>query len=271
MTGMTTIQGRTVSRSLRALLHAALFACALSAAAASPAHAADAPTRDDAATERLRITDPYIELHTGPGRGYPVFFVAPRDEWIEIELRHTDWYKVRTANGKLGWVHRRQLASTLTQAGGSKTFRDIALDDYLKRRLELGASWGQFDSEPMLKVWTSYRLSESLNLEGTLGQVQGVFSGSDFWHINLQVEPWSDRRLSPFLGIGFGQFKNFPNASLVDADTTDAKLANGTVGLRWHFSERFVVRADYTLYTAFVSDVRSREFRAATVGLSFFF
>ena len=46
---------------------------------------------------------------TGPGRGYPVFFVAARDEWVEIELRHTDWYKVRTAGGKLGWVHRSQL------------------------------------------------------------------------------------------------------------------------------------------------------------------
>jgi hypothetical protein len=39
-----------------------------------------------------------------PGRGYPVFFVAGRDEWIAIELRHTDWYKVRTDGGKVGWV-----------------------------------------------------------------------------------------------------------------------------------------------------------------------
>jgi hypothetical protein len=32
-----------------------------------------------------------------------------------------------------------------------------------------------------------------------------------------------------------------------------------------------VLRGDYTLYTAFVSDSRSLEFRALTGGISFFF
>ena len=44
-----------------------------------------------------------------------------------------------------------------------------------------------------------------------------MFSGTDFWHINLIAEPWSDQRLSPFFGIGFGKFKNIPNPSLVGA------------------------------------------------------
>jgi len=98
--------------------------------------------------ERLIVTDPYIELRTGPGRGYPIFHVAARDEKIEILLRHTDWYKVRTEKGKEGWVNRLQLQTTLTEAGGVKTFREIALDDYLQRKLELGAAWGRFKSEP---------------------------------------------------------------------------------------------------------------------------
>ena len=60
--------------------------------------------------ERVQVTDPFIELHTFPGRGYPVFYVAARGEWISIELRHTDWYKVRTATGKVGWVTARAAA-----------------------------------------------------------------------------------------------------------------------------------------------------------------
>lgn len=222
-------------------------------------------------TERLQITDPYIELHTGPGRGFPVFFVAPRAQWITVEMRHTDWFKVRTDDGKVGWVSREQLATTLTASGASKSFRDVLLDDYLSRRVQLGAAWGQFKSEPMLKLWTSYRLSETLSLEGTLGQVQGVFSGTDFWHIDLMSEPWSDRRISPFFSVGLGKFKNFPNLSLVGAQTTDAKLANASVGLRYYLSDRFVLRADYTIYTAFVADTHSTEYRAFTAGLSFFF
>jgi len=222
-------------------------------------------------TERLIVTDPYIELRTGPGRGYPIFFVAARDERIQILLRHTDWYKVRTEKGKEGWVNRLQLENTLTEAGSKKTFRDIALDDYLQRKLELGAAYGQFKSEPMLKIWTAYRLSDTLSVEGTIGQVQGVFSGTDFWHLNLNVEPWSDRRLSPFFGIGFGRFRNIPNSSLVSAITTNANLANGSIGMRFYITDRFVARADYTIYTAYIADTRSGEYRAVTAGLAFFF
>jgi hypothetical protein len=223
------------------------------------------------AAERVQVTDPYIELHTGPGRGYPVFFVAARAEWVDILLRHTDWFKVRTSGGKLGWVHRRQLENTLTEAGGQKTFRDVLLDDYLARRLELGASWGRFKAEPMLKAWTAYRFSEALSLEGTLGQVQGVFSGSDFWHLNLNVEPWSAQRLSPFFGVGLGKFKNVPSQSLVGAVNTNAKMADASIGLRYHLSDRFVLRTDCSFYTAFLGDSRTSEYRAYTLGISFFF
>jgi hypothetical protein len=253
-------------RTLRRLLWrlARTAAALLLAAAALTA----APAR---AAERVQVADPYLEMRTGPGRGYPIFHVAAREEWVEILLRHTDWFKVRTASGKEGWVHRTQLETTLTEAGGRKTFRDILLDDYLQRRVELGAGWGRFKAEPMLKIWTAYRFSDALTVEATIGQVQGVFSGTDFWHFGLNAEPWSDRRLSPFFGIGVGRFKNIPNASLVGALPTNANLGQASLGLRYHLSDRFVARVDYSFYTAFVSDARSIEYRAVTAGLSFFF
>ncbi len=221
--------------------------------------------------ERVQVTDPFIELHTFPGRGYPVFFVAARGEWIAIELRHTDWYKVRTSGGKEGWVRREQLQTTLAESGLQQAFPEVAFNDYLSRRVELGAGYGRFHGEPLIKFWLSYRLSDTLSIESTLGQVQGVFSGSSLWHVNLQAEPWSDQRFSPFAGIGIGRFKNVPNQSLVSFQTTDARLADAIVGARWHLTDRFMIRADYAIYTAFVSDQRSTEYRAATAGISFFF
>jgi len=254
----------SLTRKSAAALWAA-FALAL-AFGGTTAHAQSAPT-----TESVQVADPYLEMHTGPGRGYPVFHVAARGESVTIELRYTDWYRVRTESDKTGWVHRRQLEATLTAAGVTKTFRDTALDDYLVRRVQLGAAVGRFKGEPMLKAWGSYRLSDALSVEGTIGQVQGAFSGTDFWHLNLLAEPWSDQRLSPFFGIGLGKFKNIPNLSLIGAQTTNANLANMTIGARWYLTERFVLRADYALYTAFVSDQRSLEYRAVSAGLSFFF
>lgn len=221
--------------------------------------------------ELLQVTDPYLELHTGAGRGYPVFFTVARGEWIDILLRHTDWYKVRTAQGKEGWVHRSQLATTLTEHGGAKTFRDIVLDDYLARRFEVGAGYGRFHHEPLVRFWGTWRFSDTLSVEATYGQVQGAFSGTDLWHVNLQVEPWSDQRFSPFFGVGFGHFRNVPNLSLVQDATTNARLADANLGARWHVGDRFVVRIDYSLYTALLSDQKSTQYHAASLGLGVFF
>jgi hypothetical protein len=223
------------------------------------------------AAEKVQVTDPFIELRTGPGRGYPVFHVAGRGEWIEIELRHTDWFQVRTSNGKLGWVHRRQLETTLTQIGTQTRFGDVGLDDYLRRRLELGAGWGHFKSDPMLKVWLSYNFTDTLAIEATGGQVQGTFSGTDLWHVNLLVQPWSDWRLAPYFGVGLGKMNNIPNASLVAATTSNARIADATVGLQLHLAARFVARLDYTQYLAYIADNRTDQYRAWTIGLGFFF
>ncbi len=224
-----------------------------------------------AAGEKVEVTDPYIELHTGPGRGYPIFYVAGRHEWVEIKLRHTDWFLVRTEGGKEGWVTRQQIEGTLTQIGTKTTFRDIFVDQYLRRRLEFGAAWGHFKSEPMLKVWMGYHFADTWTVEATGGQVQGVFSGTDLWHVNLLAEPWSDWRLAPYLGIGLGRLINIPNASLVGAITSNANLADATVGLRYRFGDRFIARLDYTQYLAYIADNRTDQYRAVTIGLGFFF
>ena len=223
------------------------------------------------AAEQVQVTDPYIELRTGPGRGYPIFYVAERNEWIEIKLRHTDWFLVRTAKGKEGWVKRDQLETTLTQIGTKTSFRDVLLDDYLRRRLEFGSAYGHFKSEPMLKVWMSYKFADTLAIEATGGQVQGAFSGTNLWHVNLMAQPWPNWRLAPFFGLGFGKLDNIPNASLVGAINSDDKLADATIGMRFHLTDRFIARLDYTQYVAYIADNRTDQYRAITIGLGFFF
>ena len=74
----------------------------------------------------VTIADPYIELHTGPGGGYPIFFVAERGEQIALLMRRTEWFKVRVARGQEGWVHFEQLTTTghpqtVTDADGGRS------------------------------------------------------------------------------------------------------------------------------------------------------
>ncbi len=240
--------------------------------AVAPAHAQDdAAARDDQDSARVRVTAPYIELHTGPGRGYPVFFVAGRDEWVQLRLRRTDWYLVRTAGGKEGWVSREQMAGTLGADGAPLDLGAVGFADFMRRRFEFGAGTGQFQSQPMFKVWGTYNLTDQLAAEATYGQVQGVFSGTDLWHVNLITQPFSDRRLSPFFGIGVGKLSNVPQSPLVGASSTHAMIADAAFGVRLHLGQRFVARAEVTPYLALLADNRSVQYTAYTMGLSFFF
>jgi len=90
-------------------------------------------------------------------------------------------------------------------------------------------------------------------VEGRSARCRACIRGTDYWHVNVTSEPWSDRRWSPSFGVGLGRFRNIPNTSLVGATTTDANLANAAIGLRVYFSRRFVARLDYTIYTAFLA------------------
>ena len=59
------------------------------------------------------VSDPYIELRTGPGRGYPIFYVAGQGDEITLLKRRTDWFKVRPPRAKEGWVHIEEMQHTL--------------------------------------------------------------------------------------------------------------------------------------------------------------
>ena len=238
---------------------------ALLLALSTPLHAADDPL------PTLALSDPFVDLYTGPGRGYPVFHVAARGEQVQLLLAHTQWVKLRTASGKEGWARRDQLQGTLTAAGQGPGWLERWSDQTLHDRLAFGAAWGRFQSQPMLRLGARWRAGQAIGIEAAVGQVQGLYSGTDFWQLDATVDPMNDLSLSPYLAVGVGRFRNVPNASLVEPATTNANLAHAGIGVRWKFGTRYVLHADWSIYTALLSEQRSREYRALTLGLSFFF
>ena len=225
----------------------------------------------DQTYQRVQVVDPYIELRTGPGRGFPIFYVGERGEWLELLLRKTDWFKVRLEQGKEGWVNRTQLEGTLTEAGVKKTFRDVLMDDYFSRRVEFGIATGTIEGDTLLGFRLGYKFSDALSAELSYLQVQGVFAGSTLYHVNLQSQPYPQWRLAPFFTIGVGKFNNIPKTTLVSAIATDSVAANAGFGLRYYITRRFMARADLTDYIVFIGDNRTDSYKAFSAGFSFFF
>lgn len=227
--------------------------------------------RADEAADMVLVADPYLELRTGPGRSYPIFYVAERGEWIEILKRHTDWFKVRTSRDKQGWVTRGQMENTLTDAGARKTFRDVLLYDYLQRRMEFGFSVGRFDNDPMITARLGYRMHDNFLAELAFSQIAGDFSSTTLIYGAIVSQPFPEWRASPFFTIGMGRFKNTPKATLVSAIETEADLANAGLGMRYYLTRRFILRADYKQHIALISHDRTDSYQEWSMGISFFF
>jgi hypothetical protein len=108
-------------------------------------------------------------------------------------------------------------------------------DLHLRDKLEFGAAWGRFQSQPMLRLGGRLRLSDGIAVEAAIGQVQGLYSGTDFWQVDATVEPMSDLALSPVLALGVGRFSNLPNASLVEQAPPTPTWRTPAWALRWRF------------------------------------
>jgi hypothetical protein len=230
-----------------------------------------APALADDQYEHVKVVDPYLELHTGPGRGYPITQVVERGDWVEILQRRTDWFKVRTSQGKLGWASRAQMESTLTEIGVQMSFRDVLLEDYLRRRFEVGFAGGDFDGDPIMLARAGYRLNDFFTVELTVGQTVGSFSSSTLLSASLLAEPFQESRYSPFFSLGLGKFRNVPKATLVGGTETQSNMANAGLGLNIYLTRSFVLRGDYIRHVVFVDVDRTNEYNELSLGISLFF
>ena len=221
--------------------------------------------------QQVQIVDPYLEVHTGAGRGFPVFFVVERGESVTILKRKTDWFKVRTPAGIEGWVSRNQLENTLTDAGIGRTFRDILVEDYLARRLEIGFAGGTFENDPLVLVRVGVRLTPNLLAEISGGQTTGDFSSSTLYHVNILSEPFADKRIAPYFTLGAGRFRNIPNTTLVGAQDVSSFSTNAGLGIRTYLTRSFIFRVDFKTHLIQVGDNRTDTYREWSAGFSSFF
>ena len=217
------------------------------------------------------VAEPYLELHTGPGRGYPVFHVVDRGDEIEVIKRRTDWFKVRTARGKEGWVKRADMQLTLTAAGEPAQFANAGFDDFSQRRWEGGVLAGDFEGGDLISVYVSYAMTQNLAIELSASQMFGDFSDAVIGTVNLVAQPFPEWRLSPFLSLGTGLIYTDPNVTLIDESDRTEQISSVGVGVRWYLTRRFLLRAEYKNHVIFQNKDDNQEINEWKAGFAFFF
>jgi hypothetical protein len=220
----------------------------------------------------VKVSDPYIEMHTGPGRGYPIFYVVGRGDWVELQFRHADWYKVLTDDGKEGWVDAASLSMTLNPSGARVDIRDPNEEDFVVRDWEYGAVIGQLEGLAVMSFYGGYHFTENISNEIILSQASNSTSSKLlFSPLNLIHEPFPEWHVSPFFTLGTGWIQTRPKSTLAGtADRTD-QYADYGFGFRMHLTKRFLLRVERKEYTVFTSRNDNEDLSEWKVGFGFFF
>ena len=259
----TTTTPSTLQRTKSALA-ACLCAIVLLISPAGPAEAADD-------YRSVAVADPYLEMHTGPGRGYPIFHVVDRGETVDIIKQRTDWFLVRTAKGKEGWVDRAQMELTLQSDGEQFSLRRATIEDFTNAKWETGILAGDFGGANIISLYGSYSLNPNVSVELWGSQILGNYSNGWMASANIVHETFPEWRVSPFFTLGAGYIRTEPKSTIVLPEDRDDQIGHVGAGFRVYVTRRFLVRAEYKSYVVFTSRDENEEIEEWKAGFAFFF
>lgn len=226
-----------------------------------------------ARAEGLEVTvaDPFLELRTGPGRGFPIVHVVERGENVEVLKRRTDWFQVRDADGRGGWAHRRQMTETLAPTGEPLAIEDPAREDFGAHRREVGLLLGDYGGANVVTVYGAWAFNEHLAAELAASHVLGNFSDGQIATLGVTHVPRPDWRIQPFLSIGTGAIRIKPKGTLVQTPERTDQVAYAGVGVRAYLARRFILRGEFKEYVVFTDRDENEEDIEWKIGFAFFF
>ena len=175
--------------------HLFVLLVALAGAMVSP------PSHAKRTTETVVVQDAFIDLRTGPGRGFPIAYSVERSATIALLRQRTDWIKVRTDGGREGWVHRSQLERTLTQDGAEVRVAGPTPEARTEHRWEASLLTGDFGGANLLGVRAAYALAPGLVVRADVSQLLGDYSDGWLGAIGIAHVFAPHWRVSPVVGV----------------------------------------------------------------------
>lgn len=249
-----------------AVRHVIFFCCMLVALLALLVTAAHA-----AAPEKVTVVDPFVELHSGAGRGYPVLEIVEQGSEVEVLESRTTWYRLRTRRGTEGWASRVQMLRTLTPAGEAFHEDETTAEDFIDHRYEIGALLGDFDGSALMGLYGAWRFTPNLATELAAGQAIGRSADSLLIDVSLAGHPFPAMKYSPYAAIGTGLVQTRPSSILVGANRREDQSLSVALGVEGWVLRAFVLRLEYRQYLLLTSREEHEKLDTWKAGLAVFF
>lgn len=221
--------------------------------------------------QAVKVAEPFIEFHTGPGRGYPVFHIVEKGQSLFLIKKKTQWFKVRSAKGHEGWVHEDTMQKTLSGDEQQFDAGNYQLQDFTKREWETGVLGGDFGGATSLSIYTGWNFTQNLSAELSVSQALGNVADIRFANISLVHQAFPEWRVSPFVKLGGGVIQTRPFTTLIQTQDRTDEIVNVGLGVKAYVSRQFFIRVEYTSYTILTSRNDNDEVEEWKLGFSVFF
>lgn len=225
--------------------------------------------------EQVIVADPYIDVHTGHGDGYPIFHVIERGESIEIIMRHTSWFKIKNKDGIVGWVSLEQMSMTLAPDSGEQIeLKTFTHENYVERRWELGLLGGRFSRAESLTMYGAYLFNKGLASEFSYTQILGEISSSDVYKLGIAMQPFPELKYSPYVTLGVGVIETTPKSTLVQPKDSSNQLSSFGLGVRTYLSKRIILRIEYSndvIFSSSSNNDSNEDIKEWKAGFAIFF
>jgi opacity protein-like surface antigen len=240
-----------------------LAAAVLALLAAVPASARD--------YLQLFVAQPYLELHTGPGRGYPVAQVVARGEAVDVLMRRTEWFKVRTERGVEGWAYERDLLLTTLADGTPFTINLGDRAGFASHRWESGVFGGAYAGATLISAYQAVSLTDNLKVELSASQYLGNLSNGYLIDIGFSHVFMPNWRFSPFVTLGGGYEHVEPKATLAQPLSADNQTGYVGAGVRYYLGRRLFLRGEWRVHEIFTNQNSNEVKNEWKVGFAFFY
>ena len=224
----------------------------------------------DVDATQLRIDVPFLELHSGPGSGYPVIHVIEQNEQVTVLVKRTSWFKVKDKRGLEGWFNEDELFG-LSHKGIAITQSEYNAQDYQQRNIEAGVMYGDMEGASFYHVSLGYALTDVFTTELSAGKALGAISDSDLYEFMLISHPLPELWVTPYIGIGGGLINTRPHSIIADAEDRQYTLMSAATGLKYHVARNFLIRAEYKFSLVLTDRDENEEIKTWKIGFSVFF
>lgn len=219
---------------------------------------------------QVTVGSALIDLHTGPGRGYPIKLSAVKGESLQLLKTRGNWVLVEFRQQQL-WMNDAELSHLRRLNGEPYQTDDSGQAAYDQRSMDFTAFVGDLNGASFYQFEYSYRFSNVVSMGVSAGQANGANADTRIVEAHLYLDPFPTWYISPYMGIGGGMNRTTPRTILVQTDDRTDPIASVEIGARYYLARNFVARAAYHRGVLATSRNENDEITTWKLGFSVFF